>query len=94
MERPYYIDDTGQRVEYDDTWWLNGQEIIIPPMSEEETEKMIDFLSGCDRRVYMNSTVTDIINEEAAAFFENQKSAEDVARVIQSRVQIYVHENR
>ena len=55
---------------------------------------MIDFLSGCDRRVYMNSTVTDIINEEAAAFFENQKSAEDVARVIQSRVQIYVHENR
>ena len=35
-----------------------------------------------------------IINEEVALFFAGQKSASDVARVIQSRVEIYVNESR
>ncbi len=93
-ERPYYLDETGQKVEYDNTWWLNGQEVVIPPLSDEEEEKVTDFLSHCDRRCYSNSTVDNIIREEAEAFFQGQKSAEDVAAIIQSRAQIYVHENR
>ena len=36
----------------------------------------------------------NIISEESAAFFSGQKSAKDVAAIIQSRVQIYVNENR
>ena len=36
----------------------------------------------------------NIVNEEAALFFDGQKSARDVAGVIQSRVQIYVDENQ
>lgn len=35
-----------------------------------------------------------IINEEVALFFAGQKSASDIARVIQSRVEIYVNESR
>ena len=38
--------------------------------------------------------VQDIITEEAAAFFNGQKSAEDVSKIIQSRVTIYVKENQ
>ena len=34
-----------------------------------------------------------IINEEADAYFTGQKSAADVAQIIQSRVSIYVSEN-
>ena len=41
-----------------------------------------------------NDEITNIITEEADAFFKGQKSAADVAGVIQSRVQIYVNENR
>ena len=40
-----------------------------------------------------DSSVENIIAEESAAFFEGQKSAKDVAGVIQSRVQIYINEN-
>ena len=41
-----------------------------------------------------NDEITNIITEEAEGFFKGQKSAADVADVIQSRVQIYVNENR
>lgn len=38
--------------------------------------------------------ITNIINEEAAAYYEGQKSVDDVAEIIQNRIQIYVNENR
>ena len=41
-----------------------------------------------------NDEITNIITEEADAFFKGQKSAADVANIIQSRVQVYVNENR
>jgi len=41
-----------------------------------------------------NDEITNIITEEAEAFFKGQKSVSDVANVIQSRVQVYVNENR
>ncbi len=41
-----------------------------------------------------NDEITNIITEEAEAFFKGQKSVSDVAGVIQSRVQVYVNENR
>ncbi|MCR5177738.1 MAG: extracellular solute-binding protein [Lachnospiraceae bacterium] len=94
MEKEFYIDEDGEKIEYPNTMWISGQEVEIPPLSEDEVERVTDFLSSCDRRVYINNTVTDIITEESAAFFEGQKSAEEVAKIIQSRVQIYVHENR
>ena len=94
MEKEFYIDEDGEKVEYENTMWISGQEVQIPTLTQEEVDRVTDFLSSCDRRVYVNNTVTDIITEESAAFFEGQKSAEEVAKIIQSRVQIYVHENR
>ena len=41
-----------------------------------------------------NDEITNIITEEAEGYFKGQKSAADVANVIQSRVQVYVNENR
>ena len=41
-----------------------------------------------------NDEITNIITEEAEAFFKGQKSVADVAKIIQGRVQVYVNENR
>ena len=41
-----------------------------------------------------NDSIFNIVNEQAAAFFEGQKTAEDVARLIQSKANIYVNEQR
>ena len=46
-----------------------------------------------NKRSYYNQNIINIVNEEAASYFEGQKSAKEVAQIIQSRVQIYVDEN-
>ncbi len=38
--------------------------------------------------------VTEIIEEEAGAYYEGQKTAEEVADIIQSRVSIYLSESK
>ncbi len=42
----------------------------------------------------MDTQLSQIITEESEPFFKGQKSAKDVAGVIQNRIQIYVNENR
>lgn len=94
MEKPYYIDEKGNKVEYDNTHYIGGEEITIPPMTKQETEEMMELLYSFTQVAKQDDTLQNIIEEEAAPYFAGQKSAEDVAAIIQSRVQIYVNENR
>lgn len=93
-QRPYYIDENGEKQEYDDTFWMNGEEIILPPMSQEQVDKIINFIYSVNKPVYDNDDVMNIINEEMDSFYSGQKSAEEVAKIIQSRAQVFVDENR
>lgn len=93
-KKPSYEDENGQMVEYDNTYYLNGQEIIIPPMTQEETDELTQYISNINKRYTYSEEISSIIEEESAPFFEGQKSAKEVADIIQSRVQIYVNENR
>ena len=93
LERPYYIDENGEKVEYDETFYLNGESIPLPPMSQEQIDQVVDFVYSVDRGYYYNTDVMNIITEEMGSFYADQKSAQEVADVIQRRVQIYVDEN-
>lgn len=94
MERPYWENEDGTKEYYDDTYQLNGVDVKIEPMTQQEVDEFTDFLKSIDQVGNYSSSLTDIINEEAAAFFADQKSAEEVAKIIQSRIQIYISENR
>jgi ABC-type glycerol-3-phosphate transport system substrate-binding protein len=63
-------------------------------MTQEQFDRFNMFLNGIDRRVQTNTTLTDIITEELAPFFSGQKTAADAVKIIQSRVGIYVNEQR
>lgn len=93
-KKPSYEDENGQLVEYDNTYYLNGQEIIIPPMTQEETDELIQYISSIQKKYTYNEDISNILNEECAPYFAGQKQAEEVADIVQSRVQIYVNENR
>jgi len=93
-EKPYYIDENGDKQEYDDTFYMNGEDIPLPVLTQEQVDEITDYIMSVDKLAYYNEDVLNILNEEAAAYFAGQKSAKDVASVIQSRVQIYVNENR
>lgn len=92
-ERPYWIDTEGNKVEYDNTYYISGEEIILDPFSQEEADAICDFISSVTRRYYYNDNIINIVNEEAAYYFSGDKSAKEVAGLIQNRVQLYVDEN-
>ncbi len=94
MEKPYWLDENGEKVEYNNTYYMNGEEIELEQFSQAEVDEICEFIFSVNKRSYYNQDIINIVNEEAASFFEGQKSARDVAAIIQSRVQLYVDENR
>ncbi len=92
-ERPYYMDGNN-KVEYDDTYYINGQEVIIDPLTDEEVSKVKEFIKSIDRARGDYAEIIDIINEDAEPFFQDQKAPEDVVKIIQSRASIFLNERQ
>ena len=94
MKKPNYTDENNQKVEYDETFYVGGVEIPITPISKERADEIVEQLYSFTQVYRLDETLLNIIQEEAAPYFAGQKSAKEVAAIIQSRVQIYVNENR
>ena len=94
MEKPYWTDENGNKVEYDETYWINGEEIILEPFTQEEIDEICEFIFSVTKVGSFNNDIRTIITEETASFFEGQKSAQEVATIIQSRAQVFIDENR
>lgn len=93
-ERSYWLDEEGNKVYYDDTWYINGEEIVLEPFTQEEVDDICEFIYTVNRTAYYNNDIHNIITEEAEAFFSGQKSVQEVVDIIQSRAQVFVNENR
>ena len=91
-KKPTYTDENGKEVEYDDTWYVGETEVIINPMTDDSVNKIVNYMESITQIGNYNDSIRNIINEEAAAYFSGQKTAAEVADIIQSRVQIYVNE--
>ena len=78
----------------DSTWLTRNGKIKIEPFTDEMAEAY--------KNMYINARpirkelepIKEIIEEEMEAFLAGQKTAEETAKVIDSRVQIYLDENR
>ncbi|MCM1569504.1 MAG: extracellular solute-binding protein [Roseburia sp.] len=63
--------------------------------TEEEADILDELIETASvARTGMNEQIMNIILEEAAPFFDGQKSVEEVANIIQSRISLYVKENQ
>lgn len=93
-ERSYWIDEEGNKEYYDDTWYINGEEIVLEPFTQKEVDAICEFIYTVNRTAYYNDDIRNIITEEAEAFFSGQKSVQEVVDIIQSRAQVFVNENR
>lgn len=90
-----YLDENGKEVEYDDYYYMNGVEILLEPFTREEVNEILEFIGSANKRSsYMSEDISNIITEEAAPFYNNQKSAADVANIIQSRISIMMAEKQ
>lgn len=92
MEKDSYTDENGETVYYDQTAHIGDTEYTIPPLTQEQVDDFKAMVDNASVGGNYDSDILDIINEEAAAFFSGDKSADDVAALIQNRVSIYLGE--
>jgi ABC-type glycerol-3-phosphate transport system substrate-binding protein len=96
-ERTYWIDfETGKKEYYDETYYdeKTGKEIVIKPISDDRLAYIKDRIIACKTLRSFDQEIINLVNEEAAPYFAGEKSAQEVANIIQSRVSIYVRENQ
>ncbi|MEG1741721.1 MAG: ABC transporter substrate-binding protein, partial [Acetivibrio sp.] len=71
---------------------IDGKEVKIGKVTDEECEKVMNFLKSLNQVMRYDQNVTKIMDEETGAYFSGQKSAEETANLIQNRVQTYLNE--
>lgn len=95
MTPDYYTDENGEEVEQPKTSWGWGDfNADIFAATQEQVDKVTQLVESTTRTFQWDTQFFEIISEEAAPFFEGQKTAQEVTQIIQSRVQMYVNENR
>lgn len=90
-----YTDEFGKEVEpLDSHYQYEDSEITIGPLSDEDVKLFEDVLNNTTKVNQTDYQLTEIITEEAAAYFSGDKTVEDVCKIIQNRISTYVNENR
>lgn len=72
----------------------DGSVIEFYAMTQEQADKLLEVIDTTTRVMNNNDSLIQIAIEEAQAFFAGQKSAEEVARLTQSKINIFVNEQR
>lgn len=88
------LDENGEPIIWPKTTWsYDDWSAEIYAATPEQVQMVRDLIDSAVAGTNNDETILKIITEEAAAYFEGQKSAQEVAGIIQSRVQTYVSEN-
>ena len=69
-----------------------GAEIYA--LTQEQGDEVMALVEGTDRIWNSDSAIMDTITAEAEAYFAGQKTAQEVAKLVQSKLTIYVNEQR
>ena len=93
MHKPYYIDENGKKVEYDNTYFVNDKEINVSPLTKEEKDFVVDYIKNADRMyIGYNEEVSQILKEEATKYFKGEASSQQTVDKLQSRISILISE--
>jgi len=71
---------------------IPGQSITLQPPTQEDVDYMENLLSQANVYIGTDQKIISIVQEETAAFFTGQKTAETTAQLIQDRVSTYLNE--
>ncbi len=75
-------------------WYYDDVEVKIGALTEAQAQTARDIVYGVTSEATYDQQLLNIITEEAAYYFSGEKSASEVAGIIQSRAQLYIDENR
>ena len=90
----YKKDENGELIEIPKTTWgYDSWTAEIYAATQEEVDAVKELINAAKPYDMNDEEIFAIVNEEVQPFFKGQKSAQDVAKVIQSRVSIFISEN-
>ena len=91
----FILDENGEKIEESRGGWVdeNGEHNIYA-MTQEQADELMEVIETCTKVANYDTSIYDIVNEQAQAFFAGQKTVDEVARLIQSKANIYVNEQR
>ena len=92
----YKVDANGERIERSIGGASLGNGITFQyyAVSQPMADKLMEAINNTTRTTSANEEILKIVTEQAEAFFAGDKSAEEVAKLIQSKANIYVNEQR
>jgi ABC-type glycerol-3-phosphate transport system substrate-binding protein len=71
---------------------IDGAEVEPKKMSRQDVQAVYDLIESLSDKTRYDGTILNIIKEEAVYYFAGQKTAEEVAAIIQNRVSLYLAE--
>lgn len=93
MKPSTWVNEDGEEETYTQTTYIGGKDIEVTPLTREERDYVVGFIESLSAHVVYDEEILNIVTEEAAAYFNDQKTVDDVVSIIQSRISIYVNEN-
>ena len=89
----YTEDDLAWYKDYYSEEYYEYMKVRNQPLDEATIDQTMDLIKGASKIQRSDSALLEIINEELSVFFSGTRSAEETARIIDSRASIYVSEN-
>lgn len=87
------LDASGEKIEMPKNHWPVGSQIVdFFALTQEEADQLMDLIQRTDCLRSMDQTLLQKITQECQPFFAGQKAAEEVARLLQSKISIYLSE--
>ncbi len=91
----YYEDENGEKVPQPMFTMYVGDELVgFTSVPQELMDKVLELIDTTDTVFSMDQSLLNILDEQCAPFFAGQKTAEETASAIQSRMKIYINEQR
>ena len=90
------LDKEGQKVQVARGSYgrADGSIVNIYALTQEEADQLLELIDTTTKSESYDDAIFSIVSEQAQSFFAGQKSAEEVARLIQSKAKLYVNEQR
>lgn len=96
MEQEYYTDENGEQqpIHYGSVLNEDGTEVRFYALTEEEVQEIRDIVDTIQFTADFDYNIVNVVIEEARSYFNGEKTVDEAAALIQSRMNIYINEQR
>ncbi len=91
----FVLDENGEKIELSKGGWGWGSLTVeIKALTQAQADKIMELVNTTTKVQNYDEELIEMITNESEAFFAGQKSAEEVGRLLQSKMTIYINEQR